>query len=70
MVYPDRDLRFTYKQFDERVTIMAKGLLEIGFGKGDHIGIWAKNVPDWLTFQFAAARIGAVLVTVNTAYKS
>ena len=49
---------------------MAKGLLEIGFGKGDHIGIWAKNVPDWLTFQFAAARIGAVLVTVNTAYKS
>jgi fatty-acyl-CoA synthase len=69
IVYPDRDLRFTYKQFDERVNLMAKGLLEIGIGKGDHVGIWAKNVPDWLTFMFATAKIGAVLVTVNTAYK-
>jgi len=70
MVYPDRDLRFTYKEFDERVNTFAKGLLAIGIGKGDHVGIWAKNVPDWLTFMFAAAKIGAVLVTVNTAYKS
>jgi fatty-acyl-CoA synthase len=69
IVYPDRDLRFTYKQFDERVNLMAKGLLETGIGKGDHVGIWAKNVPDWLTFMFATAKIGAVLVTVNTAYK-
>ncbi len=69
IVYPDRDLRFTYKQFDERVNMMAKGLLEIGIGKGDHVGIWAKNVPDWLTFMFATSKIGAVLVTVNTAYK-
>jgi len=69
IVYPDRDLRFTYKQFNERVNLMAKGLLEIGIGKGDHVGIWAKNVPDWLTFMFATAKIGAVLVTVNTAYK-
>lgn len=70
MVYPDRDLRFTYKEFDERVNTLAKGLLAIGIGKGDHVGIWAKNVPDWLTFMFATAKIGAVLVTVNTAYKS
>ncbi|MGV8143424.1 MAG: AMP-binding protein [Methanothermobacter sp.] len=70
MVYPDRDLRFTYQEFDERVNLMAKGLLEIGIKKGDHIGIWAKNVPDWLTFMFATAKIGVVLVTVNTAYKS
>ncbi len=70
MVYPDRDLRFTYKEFDERVNTFAKGLLAIGIGKGDHVGIWAKNVPDWLTFMFATAKIGAVLVTVNTAYKS
>lgn len=69
LVYPDRDLRFTYRQFDERVNMLAKGMLEIGIGKGDHVGIWAKNVPDWLTFTFAAAKIGAVLVTVNTAYK-
>ncbi|MGL6297539.1 MAG: AMP-binding protein, partial [Methanobacteriaceae archaeon] len=70
MVYPDRDLRFTYKEFDERVNNLAKGLLAIGIEKGDHVGIWAKNVPDWLTFLFATAKIGVVLVTVNTAYKS
>lgn len=70
MIYPDRDLRFTYKQFDERVNRLAKGLLSIGVTKGDHVGIWASNVPDWITFLFACAKIGAVLVTVNTAYKS
>ncbi|ADZ10324.1 Long-chain-fatty-acid--CoA ligase [Methanobacterium lacus] len=70
LVYPDRDLRFTYKQFDERVNMLAKGLLSIGVKKGDHVGIWAKNVPDWLTFMFATAKIGVVLVTMNTAYKS
>ncbi len=70
MVYPDRNLRFTYKEFDERANQMAKGLLEIGIKKGDHVGIWAKNVPDWLTYMFATAKIGVVLVTVNTAYKS
>jgi len=70
MVYPDRDLRFTYQEFDNRVNLLAKGLLEIGIEKGDHVGIWAKNVPDWLTLLFATSKIGAVLVTVNTAYKS
>jgi fatty-acyl-CoA synthase len=70
MVYPDRDLRFTYKEFNERVDMLAKGLLSIGITKGDHVGIWALNVPDWITFLFACAKIGAVLVTVNTAYKS
>ena len=70
MVYPDRDLRFTYQEFDERVNLLAKGFLEIGIKKGDHVGIWAKNVPDWLTLLFATSKIGAVLVTVNTAYKS
>ena len=69
LIYPDRDLRFTYKEFDERVNMLAKGLLEIGIEKGDHVGIWATNVPDWLTFLFATAKIGVVFVTVNTAYK-
>jgi fatty-acyl-CoA synthase len=69
VVYPDRGLRWTYAEFDERVNQLAKGLLAIGIGKGDHVGIWARNVPDWLTFMFATAKIGAVLVTVNTAYK-
>jgi len=70
LVYPDRNLRLTYKEFNERVNKLAKGLLSIGINKGDHVGIWAKNVPDWLTFLFATAKIGAVLVTVNTAYKA
>ena len=70
LIYPDRDLRYSYKEFNERANNLAKGLLAIGIKKGDHVGIWAKNVPDWLTFMFATAKIGAVLVTVNTAYKS
>ncbi|MDY0149179.1 MAG: AMP-binding protein [Kiritimatiellia bacterium] len=70
LVYPDRTLRWTYAQFNERVDRLAKGMLAIGLRKGDHVGIWAKNVPDWLVFQFACAKTGAVLVTVNTAYKA
>ena len=70
IVYPDRNLRFTYSDFKERVDKLAKGLLAIGLLKGDHLGIWARNVPDWLTFLFATAKIGVVLVTVNTAYRS
>jgi fatty-acyl-CoA synthase len=69
LVYSDRDLRFTWKAFNRRVDDMAKGLLSIGVKRGTHIGIWATNVPDWLTFLFAGAKIGAVLVTVNTSYK-
>ncbi|MCC8146987.1 MAG: AMP-binding protein [Bacteroidales bacterium] len=69
MVYSDRDLRFTWKQFNERVDNMAKGLMSIGVKKNTHVGIWATNVPDWLTFLYAAAKIGAVAVTVNTNYK-
>ncbi len=69
IVYSDRDLRFTYKSFNERVNAMAKGLLAIGVKKGSHVGIWATNVPDWNTFLFATAKIGAVLVTINTNYK-
>lgn len=69
LVYSDRDLRFTWKEFNERVDRMAKGMLSIGIKHGTHVGIWATNVPDWLTFLYAAAKIGAVAVTVNTNYK-
>src|SRR5271157_2135695 len=70
IVFPDRNLRFTYASFDARVNTLARGLLSIGIGKGDHVGIWATNVPDWLTYFFAAAKIGAITVTVNTAYRT
>ncbi len=69
IVYSDRDLRFTWKEFNQRVDNMAKGLMSIGVKRGTHVGIWATNVPDWLTFLYAGAKIGAVLVTVNTSYK-
>jgi fatty-acyl-CoA synthase len=70
IVFPDRGLRFSYAEFDRRVNNLALGLLAIGISKGDHLGIWATNVPDWLTYMFAASKIGAVTVTVNTAYRT
>ncbi len=70
IAYPDRSLRFSYFAFNERVDRLAKGLLYIGVNKGDKVGILAKNVPDWTTFMFATAKIGAVLVPINTGFKS
>ena len=52
MVYPDRNLRFTYSEFNQRVDQLAKGLMYIGVGKDDKVGIWANNVPDWLRNNF------------------
>jgi fatty-acyl-CoA synthase len=69
MVYSDRNLRFTWKKFNERVNTLAKSMLSLGVQKGDHIGVWAQNVPDWMTILYAAAKIGAITVTVNTNYK-
>lgn len=69
VVYSDRNLRFTYSYLNRRVDELAKGFLEIGVEKGSHVGIWATNVPDWLTILYACAKIGAVCVTVNTNYK-
>ncbi|MDR1593772.1 MAG: AMP-binding protein [Prevotellaceae bacterium] len=69
IVYSDRDFRMTWSEYNKRVDDMANGFLSIGVKKGDHIGIWATNVPDWLTVLYASAKIGAVLVTVNTNYK-
>lgn len=70
IVYPDRNLRLSYSQFDSRVNNFAKGLLHIGVRHGDKVGVWAKNLPDWFTVMFACSKIGAVLVTVNTNYKT
>ena len=69
LVYSDRDLKYSYRELNARVDRAAKGMLALGIGKGDHVGIWATNVPDWLTIFYATARIGAVLVTVNTSYR-
>lgn len=67
--YADRGLHWSYAQFNERVDEFARGLMSLGVEKGDKVGIWANNIPDWLTVFFACAKIGAWLVTVNTNYK-
>jgi fatty-acyl-CoA synthase len=70
VVYPDRNLRYTYKQFDDQCRKVAKGYMKLGLDAGDKMAIWATNYPEWLTTQFATGKMGAVLVTVNTSYQS
>ena len=70
MVYPDRDLSWTYAEFDKRTDSLARGLLYIGMRPGDHLGVWARNIPDWVTFMYACAKIGVVMVTMNPVFKS
>jgi fatty-acyl-CoA synthase len=66
--YPEigLDLRLTYRQYKEKVDRLAKGLLALGIQKGEHVAVWASNVPEWVFLEIALAKIGAVLVTVNT----
>ncbi|MCG1020943.1 AMP-binding protein [Sutcliffiella horikoshii] len=70
VVYPETGLRYTYKEFQEACNKVAKGFMSLGIKKGDHIAVWASNKPEWLVAQYASAKIGAVLVTVNTSYQS
>ena len=69
VVYFDRDFRLTYRQFGDLVDQLAKGLMALGVQKGEKVAVWATNVPYWVALQFATAKIGAVLLTVNTLYK-
>ena len=67
--YTTLDYTRTYPQFREDVDNFARALIAMGVGKGDHVAIWATNVPAWYITFWATVKIGAVLVTVNTAYK-
>ncbi|MGH3600945.1 MAG: AMP-binding protein, partial [Pseudonocardiaceae bacterium] len=62
--------RWTYSQLRAEVDAMAHGLLAVGIGKGDRVGIWAPNCPEWLFTQYSTAKIGAILVTINPAYRT
>src|SRR4051794_24798803 len=64
------DTRWTYRELDDRVDLLARALLGLGVAKGDRVGIWAPNRPEWVLIQYATARIGAILVTVNPAYRT
>ncbi len=70
LVYVDRGLRYSYTEFNEVVERCAQALMALGLEKGDHVAVWGQNVPEWVTLQFATGKMGAVLVTVNPAYKA
>ncbi|NRQ49250.1 AMP-binding protein [Aeromicrobium stalagmiti] len=62
--------RWTYDELLAEVDTVALGLLDLGVEKGDRVGIWAPNCPEWVFVQYATARIGAILVNVNPAYRA
>jgi len=70
--YPELglDLRLTHREYRDEVNRLAKGLLALGIEKGEHVAVWATNVPEWLMLMMALAKIGAVMVTVNTNYRA
>src|SRR5215203_3413639 len=70
LVYPDRGLRYTYREFKEVVEECARALMALGLEKGDRVAVWGQNVPEWVILQFATGKVGAVLVTVNPAYRA
>jgi fatty-acyl-CoA synthase len=70
LVYADRGLRYSYKEFNEVVERCARALIALGLEKGDHVAVWGQNVPEWVTLQFATGKTGTVLVTINPAYKA
>ncbi len=70
IVFCDLNYRLTYKNFKKLTDEIAKGLLALHIQKGEHIGIFAVNCPEWVILQFAAAKVGAVLVNINPALKS
>jgi len=70
LVYVDRGLRYSYREFNALCDQLAKGLIKLGINKGDNVAVWAYNVPQWVFLQFALAKMGAILVTVNTYSKS
>ena len=70
LIVPYQNVRLTYGEFDSKVDALARSLLAIGIDIGDRIGIWSPNNAEWVLVQYAAARIGAILVNLNPAYRT
>ncbi len=70
LVVRHQDVRWTYRQLDERIDEVARALVTRGFVKGDRVGIWAPNCAEWVLVQYATARIGVILVNINPAYRT
>lgn len=69
LVMPHQGIRWSYGEFNDQVNTLAKGLLSLGIGKGDRVGIWSPNRYEWVLTQFATAKIGAIMVCINPAYR-
>ncbi|MCF2132731.1 MULTISPECIES: AMP-binding protein [Mycetohabitans] len=69
VVFREQGVRWTWREFSQEVDVLAAGLASLGIGKGDRVGIWSPNRVEWLVTQFATARIGAILVNINPAYR-
>src|SRR5438874_2744491 len=64
------EVRWTYQEYRTRANQVARGLMALGLNKGDHIAVWATNLPEWVLLEMAAAKAGLVLVTVNPTYRA
>ncbi|ARI77368.1 AMP-binding protein [Halobacillus mangrovi] len=69
-IYPEKNLRKSYAEFNALADEVAKGLMALGIEKGEHVAIWSDNKPEWLLSQFASGKMGGILVTVNTNYRA
>ena len=69
VVFREQGIRWTWREFAREVDVLASGLLALGLKAGDRVGIWSPNRVEWLLTQFATARMGAVLVNINPAYR-
>ena len=69
LVCNEQNIRYTYSQFYYQTEIVARSLLALGIKPGDRVGIWAPNRVEWVLIQYATARIGVILVTINPAYR-
>jgi fatty-acyl-CoA synthase len=69
LVYSERGLRLTFAELESEARLVARGLIACGVERGERVALWATNVPEWVTLQFALAKIGAILVTVNTSLR-
>jgi fatty-acyl-CoA synthase len=70
LVYSHAGLRWTFRQLDTESRTVARGLMAHGVRAGDRVAVWATNVPEWIVLQFALAKLGAILVTVNTSLRA
>jgi fatty-acyl-CoA synthase len=70
LVYADRNLRFTFAELETEARLIARGLMACRVERGERVALWATNVPEWVVLQFALAKIGAILVTVNTSLRA